>query len=86
MTNLNNYIGKIYTYGGTTSLAVYATPEMFNTKKVGTVNPSENIVVLAIIRDFAYYWIQILTANGIVGWFVWGQNRYIIEEISSQYV
>ena len=93
MTNLNNYIGKIYTYGGTTSLAVYATPEMFNTKKVGRVNPSENIVVLATIKEFAYCWIQVLSANGIVGWFVWNidgrapqdVDRYFIEEITSQY-
>jgi hypothetical protein len=86
-------IGKIYTYGGATSLAVYATPEMFNTKKVGRVNPSENIVVLATIREFAYCWIQVLTINGIVGWFVWNTDgrapqdvdRYFIEEITSQY-
>ena len=86
-------IGKIYTYGGATSLAVYATPEMFNTKKVGRVNPSENIVVLATIKEFAYCWIQVLSANGIVGWFVWNidgrapqdVDRYFIEEITSQY-
>lgn len=86
-------IGKIYTYGGATSLAVYATPEMFNTKKVGRVNPSENIVVLATIKEFAYCWIQVLSANGIVGWFVWNTDgrapqdvdRYFIEEITSQY-
>lgn len=85
-------IGKIYTYRGDANLAVYATPEMFNTKKVGRVNPSENIVVLATIKEFAYCWIQVLSANGIVGWFVWNTDgrapqdvdRYFIEEITSQ--
>lgn len=86
-------IGKIYTYGGATSLAVYATPELFNTKKVGRIYPMDNIVVLATIKEFAYCWIQVLSANGIVGWFVWNidgrapqdVDRYFIEEITSQY-
>lgn len=80
-------IGKIYTYSGDTNLAVYATPEMFNTKKVGRINPSETVVILATIREFAHqYWIQVLTATGIVAWFVCDHNyidRNFSEEITS---
>lgn len=84
-------IGKIYTYIAYADLAVYASPETFDTKKVGRIYPMDNIVVLAIIRDFAYFWIQVLTANGVVGWLIWDTaggapqdvDRYFVKAISS---